>query len=87
MHYLYILKSTRTGQLYIGQTSDLRRRFAEHNRGLSPATKSSAPFVLVYYEAYRGKGDALNREAKLKHFKQGYTRLKERLVESLKEQS
>ena len=87
MHYLYILKSKKNSQLYIGQTDDLRTRFEKHYKGLSMATKAYKPFTLVYYEAYRSKRDAIAREIKLKKFKQGYSRLKQRLTFSLEEQS
>lgn len=39
MHYLYILKSLKDSKLYIGQTSDLRKRLAEHNTGQNKSTK------------------------------------------------
>ncbi|OGN27876.1 MAG: hypothetical protein A2941_00835 [Candidatus Yanofskybacteria bacterium RIFCSPLOWO2_01_FULL_49_17] len=87
MYYVYIIRSKKNGQLYIGQTEDLRRRFIEHNQGLNKSTKSYSPYELIYYEAYKSARDAIARERQLKHFKQGYTRLKERLVYSLEEQS
>lgn len=87
MHYVYIIKSRKAGKLYIGYTQDLRQRFREHNEGKSSATKHYASFDLIYYEAYRSKQDALKREAKLKHYKQAYTRLKERILNSIKGQN
>lgn len=87
MYYVYILKSTKNGQLYIGQSSDLKRRLSEHNAGLNVSTKAYVPYELVYYEAYRSNSDAVKRENKLKRFKQSYTRLKERIADSLREQS
>ena len=83
MYYVYLLKSVKTQKLCIGYTHDLRKRFAEHNRGISRETKAYIPFELVYYEAYRSKTDARKRELKLKNFKQGYTRLKERILNSI----
>ena len=62
MHYVYLLKSVKLGELYIGQTNDLKRRFAEHNAGESISTKHKAPFKLVYYEAYQSRSDAVYRE-------------------------
>lgn len=85
MYYLYILKSRVTKKLYIGYTRDLRARLLQHNKKRSLATKSSAPFDLVYYEAYRSGDDALKRERQLKRFKQGYMRLKERIRNSLEQ--
>ena len=65
------MKSVSDGNLYIGYTQDLRRRFAEHNSGESKSTKSRGLFDLIYYEAYKTKEDALAKE---KFFKTGWGR-------------
>jgi len=83
MFYVYVLRSKKDGKLYIGFTEDLRRRLKEHNEGINISTKSRRPFELVYYEAYKSQTDARKREIKLKLFKNTYTRLKQRLQESL----
>ena len=84
MFYVYIIKSKKyNNKLYIGFTSDLKRRFIEHNKGYSKFTRKYAPFELVYYEAYKSKKDAQIREKRLKMFKQGYRRIKERIKYSL----
>jgi putative endonuclease len=82
MYYVYVLKSLKTGRLYTGSTGDLKRRFEEHNKGYEPSTKDMAPFELVYYEACKGKYDALKRE---KYLKTAYGKryLKNRLKDSL----
>lgn len=87
MYYVYVLKSISTDKLYFGYTEDLRKRFVEHNRRYSQATKTGAPYELIYYEAYRAKKDALSRETQLKKYKQGYSRLKERIADSIKGQN
>jgi len=83
MFYVYILKSQKDDKLYIGFTNDLKRRFSEHNKGQSFATKNRKPFTLIYYEAYHSSRDARIREVKLKKFKNSYNKLKERLQYSL----
>jgi len=65
-YYVYILKSLKNGSLYIGYTTDLKKRFAEHNNGESLATKSFRPYKLVFYEAFINKKDAKAREGYLK---------------------
>jgi len=41
MHgFVYMLASKRNGTLYVGVTSDLRRRLLEHRRGLVPGFTS-----------------------------------------------
>lgn len=76
MFYVYVLKSQKDGKLYIGYTSDLKRRFSEHNKGQSLSTKNRTPLILVYYESYCSSYDARIREAKLKKFKNSYKELK-----------
>jgi putative endonuclease len=79
MHYVYILKSKLDKGLYIGQTSDLRKRLEEHNAGKNTSTKSRVPFELIYYEAYSNSNLAKLREVKLKKFGQSYYQLKKRI--------
>ena len=67
MYYVYVLKSLTNGDLYVGFSEDLKKRFAEHNKGLAKTTKPNRPWILVYYEAYRGKRDATIRERQLKN--------------------
>ena len=85
MHYVYFIKSIKDDFNYIGSTNDLRRRFAEHNNGMSLATKAHHPFRLVYYESYASKKDALIREKKLKQFGSTSGHLKARIKFSLLE--
>jgi len=66
MFFVYILKSKKDGDLYIGYTSDLRERFKKHNLGLVKSTKSRRPWCLIYYEAYASRQDATKREENLK---------------------
>ena len=86
-HFVYILRSVKDGGFYIGYTNDLKRRVMEHNRGENFSTNPRKPFELIYFEAYRNKLDAQNRE---KFFKSGWGRqhvqkvLKNFLVEKLR---
>lgn len=66
MYYVYVLKSEKRKKLYIGYTSDLKKRVAGHNRGKSLATKPFIPYKLIYYEALLDRNDAKNREEYLK---------------------
>lgn len=64
--YTYVLKSEKGGRWYTGVTSDLRKRFKQHNEGRSTYTKGRGPFVLIYYEMSLAEGDAKAREVYLK---------------------
>ena len=66
MYYVYILKSNRDNKLYIGYTTDLRKRLKEHNQGKVASTKSRRLLELVFYEAYKDSKDARRREIYLK---------------------
>lgn len=65
-HYTYILRSKKDGKWYTGVTSNLRKRFEEHQNGLNRSTKHRGPFDLIYYEACRDEYDAKSREKFLK---------------------
>lgn len=82
MHYVYVLLSKKDGKLYFGFTSDLKRRFKEHNRGKIQSTKPRRPFRLIYYEAHISKEDAQRRENYFKTTK-GKSTLKQMLRNSL----
>jgi len=66
MDYVYVLRSKKDGDLYIGSTTDLRGRIAQHNNQKVFSTKHRIPFELVYCEAYKDICDARERESKLK---------------------
>jgi putative endonuclease len=66
MFYIYILQSLKDRKLYVGYTSDLKKRFMEHKKGVVASTKNRRPLILIYYEAYRSEKDARIREKFLK---------------------
>lgn len=65
MYYVYFLKLS-NGRVYKGSTSDLKRRVGEHEAGKAASTKPHRPLLLIGYEAYSKKSDALHRERFLK---------------------
>ncbi|MBI2075558.1 MAG: GIY-YIG nuclease family protein [Candidatus Harrisonbacteria bacterium] len=69
LFYVYVLESLKDRQRYIGFTNDLRRRFEEHQKGQSFATKYRLPFKIIYFEACTDKDDAVRREKYLKSTK------------------
>jgi putative endonuclease len=65
---LYILR-LKSGQLYIGSTNNLDRRFAEHAAGRAcRTTKIDPPLKLVYSESLPTFSDARKREAQIKRW-------------------
>ena len=52
MFYVYVLHSLEDHGLYIGFSTNLKKRISEHEHGASFATKYREPWKLIYYEAY-----------------------------------
>ncbi|MBA2278923.1 GIY-YIG nuclease family protein [Candidatus Saccharibacteria bacterium] len=65
-YYVYLLRSTINGNLYVGFTHDLKKRLTVHNKGLNRSTKPYIPWELLYYEAHLNEDDARRREHYLK---------------------
>jgi putative endonuclease len=63
---VYVLLSEKDGDFYVGFTTDLPRRFEEHNQGRNTSTAPRRPFALVHAEFYLSKSDAERRETYLK---------------------
>ncbi len=78
MFYVYLLKDL-NDRLYIGYSSDLKRRIKEHKQGKSYTTRRMNEPVLIYYEAYSDEISAKTREKKLKQFGSSYKGLIKRL--------
>ena len=78
---VYILASKRNGTLYIGVTSDLPRRVAEHRSGSIPGfTSRYAVTRLVYVEPHDRMAGAIQRERQLKEWRRAW---KIRLIQTL----
>lgn len=67
MTYVYILESVhdRT-QRYIGITSDLKRRYLDHNSGRSAHTRKHKPWHLVAYTTFTDEKTGVAFERSLK---------------------
>ncbi len=65
----YILKSIKFDKYYIGQTSNLEKRLAEHNKGRSKSTKPYLPYELTFHKSFDSRKDAMKEEKKLKNIK------------------
>ena len=78
---VYILASRRNGTIYVGVTSDLARRVAQHKLAeIEGFTKTYTVKHLVYYEVHPTMDAALTRERQLKHWRRAW---KVRLIESM----
>ena len=66
MWYTYILQSKKNKRWYTGCTSDLQKRFKQHNDNKVLTTKGRGQFILISYEACLNIKDAFTRENYLK---------------------
>lgn len=83
MFALYVLKSLKDDDLYIGSTNNLKRRLLEHNSGKVFSTRLRTPFKLVYCELYKSESDARRREHNLKLNGRALGQLKRRISDSI----
>ncbi len=61
-HIVYVLKSNKDNNFYIGCTSDLDKRLKEHNNGRVLSTKYRIPFSILYSEEFASKYEAFRTE-------------------------
>ena len=71
MYQVYVLRSEKDGNLYIGMTSNLDERIRRHNAGLERSTKTRIPFKLLHSETFASRIEARKRE---KYLKSGFGR-------------
>jgi len=67
--FVYVLCSDRTARHYIGHTSNLDRRFKEHNAGRVKSTKAGLPWRMIAYKKYFSRSEPRRVERSLKHSK------------------
>lgn len=66
-YYIYVIRSIKDKRFYTGCTTDLRKRFQEHDENKFKSwTKGRGPFEMLYYEMCKNKEDAYQREKYLK---------------------
>jgi len=80
VYYVYILTNDRHTVLYIGSTSNLKKRVYHHKNKLIPGfTKKYNVHKLVYFEKFDCKEMATSREQQIKN---GSRQKKIKLIES-----
>ena len=62
------MRSEKDNKFYMGFTSDLMKRFEQHNNGKVKSTRERKPLELIYFEGCLSQKDALHREIYLKTF-------------------
>ena len=67
-YFVYVLQNVE-GRLYIGFTTDLKRRVQQHQNNEGGWTRTRGPWQLVYYETFADRIEAMHRERNLKRGK------------------
>ena len=66
---MYVLASGRNGTLYVGVTSELRKRVWEHKQGVVDGfSKRYGTKTLVWFERHESMESAITREKQLKRW-------------------
>jgi putative endonuclease len=68
MFYAYVIKSVDHDFYYKGHCENLEERLKQHNAGYTESIKPYIPFVIIYYEEFGSRKEAITRE---KYFKSG----------------
>ena len=80
MYFVYLIECS-DGSIYTGITTNVTRRFAEHQNGSGGHyTKSKGVSRILYTESHTDKSSALKREFEIK----GWTRAKKLRILNLK---
>ena len=69
MYHTYILFSIIKNKYYIGSTSNLEERIKKHNSNHKGFTGGVGDWQVVYYENYKSKSEATQREMQIKKWK------------------
>jgi putative endonuclease len=70
---VYILCSKRNGTLYIGVTSNLCNRIAEHRHGMIAGfTQKYGVKILVWFQNFDSMEEAITREKQMKEWKRAW---------------
>ena len=84
MWSVYLIKHLPSNDIYIGLSSDVKRRLKEPNTNQQYSTRrNSGRWILVYMETYRCKEDAAKRENRLKQHGRAKQELLKRVENSL----
>ena len=69
MCYVYALRSSGKGRIYIGQTKDLTSRIQCHNKGYVRSTRNGRPWELIAFKKLKSINEARWIENGLKRSK------------------
>jgi putative endonuclease len=62
LYYSYVLRSLKNGILYKGSNENMEQRLQSHNSGLVNFTSKQMPWVMVLFEEFETRSEAMKRE-------------------------
>ena len=67
-YFVYLLANYKDKKLitYVGYTNNLKKRLVLHNSGKGAKFTKGRTWKLIYYEKYRSRKEAINRECYIK---------------------
>ena len=67
-YFVYLLGNYKGKKLitYVGYTNNLKKRLSLHNSGKGAKFTKGRVWKLIYYERYRSRKEAINRECYIK---------------------
>ncbi len=82
---IYYIRSLKSGKFYLGSTTNLYRRFNQHNDNKSQYTKNKGPWELIACELFLTYEEAKKREHVLKRNLRMLRYFKKRALASCKD--
>lgn len=66
MFFVYIIKSLKNGDIYVGSTDNVVKRIGQHNNGKVKSTKFYRPWEFLEYKEFQTRAEAVRYEIFLK---------------------
>ena len=66
MFYVYIIKSLKNRDIYVGSTDNINKRVKLHNAGKVRSTQFYKPWKLLEYKEFQTRSEAVKHERFLK---------------------
>ncbi|HCI05221.1 TPA: endonuclease [Patescibacteria group bacterium] len=67
---VYVLRSLRNDDIYVGSTENIEKRISLHNAGKVRSTKPNRPWKLLEHYEYNSRSEAVKQEGFLKTHQQ-----------------
>jgi len=73
LYSVYVLKSQKNSDVYVGSTNNVEKRLRQHNSGIVRSTKANRPWILLEQRPCISRSEAVRLEMLLKSGQQKET--------------